>query len=99
MNQNVTNIQQDLSQFGKELKAGVVKVEQAVLTPVEKVLRYQPVALFLHLAMLALFVYILYLLVVNQKDRSVTNLLLLLIAVALAVQVQQSINIKADLTF
>lgn len=95
MNQNITN---DLSQFGAELKRGVVQVEKAILNPVERVLYMKPVELFLHLAMLALFVYILYLIIVNQKERSVTNLLLLLIAVALAVQVQQSINIKAQLT-
>lgn len=96
-NQNVTNIEHDLSQFGQELKADVLKVEKSVLNPVEKALRLRPTELFLHLAMLSLFAYILYLLLVNSKERTVTNLLLLLIAVALLVQVQQSVSIKAQL--
>jgi hypothetical protein len=87
----------DFQRYAQRLETGVIKVQKGLLNPIEKFLNWQPWELFTHLAMVALFAYVLYALVVSPKERTITNLLLLLIAVSLALQVQQNINIKANL--
>jgi len=90
-------IQQDLSHLGQGLEQGVIRVEQSIISPVEQVLSWKPVELFTYLAMVALFVYVVYILITVEKDRSTTNLLLLFIAINIIIQIQQNINVKATL--
>nr|QBK88207.1 MAG: hypothetical protein LCMAC202_05690 [Marseillevirus LCMAC202] len=64
---------------------------------VNKVLSWKPWEILTHLAVTALFLYVAYLLIVNPRERTLTNWLLLLIALAVAVQIHQNINIQRGL--
>jgi len=84
--------------FVDESGGQLIGLGRDIKNPVEKVLSWRPFEMIAHLAMIALFVYVVVLLVKHPKDRTVSNLLLLLIVLALSVQIHQNINIKESFT-
>ena len=64
---------------------------------VTQILSWRPWGLLTHLAVAVLFIYVVYLLVVNPQERTLTNWLLLLIALAVAAQIHQNINVQRSL--
>ena len=72
-------------------------LEHRVENVVEKALGWRPLAVIGHVVFAALLAYVVYLMVVNRGDRSVTNLLLLALAVGVLVQIHQNINVQNGL--
>ena len=98
MNNDIRNdlqyVEQELKQVGQRLERGIEKVEDKVENVVTNMLGWSSWEIITHLAVAILFIYVIYLLVVNPQERTVSNMLLLLIALTVAVQIHQNINLK-----
>ena len=83
-----------MNNLEQEIIADVQRAEQKTENVVEQLLNWEKWEVLTHLAVVILFIVVIYMLATSPDQRSLTNLLLLLIALGVAVQIHQNINIK-----